>query len=245
MTKYPLSLIVFLAACGGCQPPQSAGGGATVYRPALFDPVSTGAWRSVGRLNVTMMVGSVDGKTSSLLDKFGTAWSVGADVFGRTMLVSAGHVCPDVREIVVADGNNWKVRDATLSFVDQLGVKHDVTEVFDDNDSDVCVVVTHDKIPALALSSRTPVYGDVLTYIGYPAGDLSIVDGRFVGTEQGRFTGVSLNSTGGASGAPVFGADGRVVGMVVLHREDFDGSSFIVPLERLKHQVESQRKAPR
>jgi hypothetical protein len=237
--RFFLALLVFIAACG-CQPPRLSGR-ASAPHPR---PVGASAGVSIGRLDVTMIGDKVNSvKDTALMDKFGTAWSAGVDSSGRTLLVTAGHVCPDLREIVILNGEPVRVREATLTFVDHLGTRRPVKEVFDDNDSDVCVLVCDDPVPALRFSPGAPVFGDRLTYVGYPAGDLAIIDGRFIGTVSGRFVGVSLNSIGGASGSPVLDAAGLVVGMVVQHRAEFDGTSFIVPLERLRKQVEEQRSA--
>lgn len=124
-----------------------------------------------------------------------------ASVRGSGIVVTAGHVC---------DGNPI----ATM-YQDETGAL--LTPIYDhDTDADdVCLLVANGPAPAvIRVGTTSPVYGDDVSYAGYPDGIRGTYRGIAEGTEaDGRIL-VSIPVYFGASGSVLLDRSGEAVGVM-------------------------------
>lgn len=216
-----VSLLFLLVACDACAPYATVSHGRDGYPPSTFT--------SVGHVNVKASVYDAKRGKNVPYGWSGTGWSFSVDN-GRSLIVTAGHVCPN-------DGQ--KIDDGVLvssqvTFDDYYGKTFQTVEIIDDEDVDVCLLLVEGVVRPLDLALGQPSIGQPVSYVGYPANDFSIVDGRWVGMRKDRLLMATLETVPGASGSPVLNSAGDVVGMVVRYNADFNEGARLVSLSTLK-----------
>lgn len=231
--KFSSLIFLFLFACNGCvkAPPPSSATHFGFYTPEAFS--------SVGMVKVvTSAVRPTDGQSKEFT-RFGTGWSIATER-GKSLVVTAGHVCPNNGDPV---GDGFVSLSNKVTFIDYNGNERSTRELLDDEDVDFCLLAIDGAVRPMTLSNVSPVVGAGVTYVGYPDELFAIVDGRWVGTKNGRgLLTATLHTYPGASGAPVLDSTGRVVGMVARYDAGFNGVAFLVPLSDIRRLLGKQTK---
>jgi len=148
----------------------------------------------------------------------GTGFGIYHDM-GTTYVLTAGHLCTGL-------GNHPLTGEApppyTTAFVlkDRMGTDFPAELVAMDEENDLCLLKTENRLRITKISKHEPEVGDSIHYSGYPTGlflpegGLNYFDGRFSGKDKDGNHLYGLPVTSGASGSPVYNSKGEVVGMI-------------------------------
>jgi len=208
--KLTVALGVLVASCVGCVPPKG---------PVVpsFTSMATKARRA------TVFV-TAELETEAWT---GSGWYVYTDGV-KSLIVTAGHVCEP--------GATYTIEEAGGEVFVATGLVD--SDVNNDVDDTCVLVVEHEAPETLVLgNSKHLGYGDDLFYVGFPAGQIAVVDGHYAGRDETPHLLCSVWGYFGASGSAVLGADGKVVGMLVAINPRFPQTIFAVPVETVREYV--------
>lgn len=168
----------------------------------------------------------------------------------KSLILTAGHVCHDEKEITIKDpSDETKTVDLPVIIIDFTVTNSDgekfehATIVKKDDLNDLCVLeVTGITGPVMKLASKLPEVGSKIYYAGAPAGiwfppAVPIFVGIYDGLAKddspyGKFM-FSMPVIGGASGSGVV-YGGRLVGVVVQGYTKFPLIGYATPLNAIK-----------
>lgn len=204
-------LVATIASCLGCALPKQ------VVAPK-FEVVATKARIATVQVSVEL---EDDAWT-------GTGWYVYTDG-AKSLVVTAGHVCEP--------GATYKVEEAGGGVYAGTAVV-DSAEYDAVPDDDTCVISVEHRAPAtlkLAIDSELS-YGDPLGYVGFPGGQIAVIQGRYAGTTGFRLI-CSVWGYYGASGSALLNEQGEVVGLLVSINPKFPQTTFAVPVEVVRRYV--------
>lgn len=151
-----------------------------------------------------------------------TAWVVRNEM-GRSLLMTAGHACPD---------------GATFELLARDGSRTVATRLAVSPDADLCALTAPQAGPPMAISRQDLYYDEPVAYVGAPARVFG--DGRapmFRGSYAGGDL-ITAPAAPGASGSAVFTTQG-VVGVLVGIDPRLPGLTYMVPRSDLVKFMES------
>lgn len=165
---------------------------------------------AVAQLDVTFMV---NGNASG---GWCTAWRSGSE-----HVLTAGHCCDHPDSFYELRGEHaTKLRGAIMPRVD--------------DDADVCELVGVLDGDPLQLADSLPELGEPVWTEGYPGGVFLMQQGLWSGVDRDDDAVISIQTTPGASGAPVLDSRGHVIAMIVGLAHDVHDVAYAVPLHKLR-----------
>lgn len=176
---------------------------------------------------------------------FSSVWTgsgvVVATSGGKSLVITAKHVCSQKKKFREVPGQLVSER---LEVTGIDGVVHESSVILMDEKEDICaVVVTGICGTPVAIGDDLPVGGHVY-HTGAPTGTFGrqlgfIVEGYYGGVEkvEGReFEALSVSTTQGSSGGPIFYHD-ALVGILVMVNRDGGSSSWAITLGTVRRLI--------
>ena len=136
-----------------------------------------------------------------------------------TYVITAGHLCTGLSNHPLT-GEEPPPHTASFVLKDRRGVDYNADLVALDEEMDLCLLKTKNRLKITKISKHEPEVGDNIHYSGYPTGlflpggGLNYFDGRFSGTGDNNNHLYGIPVTSGASGSPVYNDKGEVIGMI-------------------------------
>lgn len=191
-------------------------------------------------------------KDTELLRGSGTG-TVIAVKNGRSLVLTAGHVCDDAKvyDLEILDMEfHFPIAATSMNVLTIDNVSLDAKILYDNDVTDTCVLDVTGEAGEVALmyNSDVPIGGKVI-YTGAPAG---VWDTHAAPVYEGRYSGImnieeqdyalfSMPVTGGASGAAIY-YRGYVVSIVVARNPRFENISFGAMFKATRTAVETALK---